>query len=534
MTSIFIANRNDYIVAQSIIGHQVLNTEFITQSAETYNLLETQGLPKITFVDSIALGRNSLSNCHYEADRIARTFDANLSELRTRHFNFEISSPGWDYLNIYYIALTVLRWRQFAPLLAAALPERDTLAFFTLDNEQDFYFDSALQRQFLADALQQGKFKNAKPFLRDVGQPFVQNAMNFTFDLSADASGSCEAVAHLPTVYYDYEYHRQRLEALHGAQVVDLASPYFDIPVAHNRIGLLFSDKAPVPSSLAERKYLDEVRRVTDDLYQILCPGAEIIPAQVERQAAKSLSQLRIFNQLCTAPGFANIRYLYVSDHDTGLSGPLTTWANLLDIATEIHPHSSFSVTPFPVVKGCRKHGYVRAPDSFTELGNSRSTWAHPLVIGSPTTSAPLVLLLFNALTDPGGVPTCEFSTIAKFTFDALMLCQSRQVPFKIRSKTSWDFSGMLAKYLSLYGVDANIIESIFAIGPLSDWTEQTTVCVGIDQPTTALTQFLNQGVTCIHAIDRECTETEMHTLPLRGVYLTDYNGALEKLKVLL
>lgn len=534
MASIFLVNRNDYIFAQSMIGHQVFNTEFITNSAEVYNQLEVQGLPRITFVDSIPQGRNALSSCHYEADRIARTFDANLSELRTRHFNFELSSPGWDYLNIYYIVLTVLRWKKFAPLLAEALPERDAMAFFLLKNEQDFYFDSALQRQFLSAALLQGKSKNVKSFLREVGQPFVQNAMNFAFDLSDNDAGSCEAVVHLPTVYYDYEYHRQRLAGLHGNRLVDLASPYFDIPIAHDRVGLLLSGKPPTPSSVAEKKYLDEVRRVTHDLYESLCPAAEIIPAQVERQAAKSLSQLRVFNQLCTAPKFTNIRYLYVSDHDTGLSGPLTTWANLLSIATEIHPHSSFSVTPFPIVKGCRKHGYVREPDSFTELGNSRSTWAHPLVIGSPTTSTPLVMLLFNALTDPGGVPTCEFFTIAKFTFDAFMLCQSMQLPFKIRSKSSWDFSGVLAKYLSSRGVDAHILESVFATGPLSDWTEQTTVCIGIDQPTTALTQFLNKGVICIHAIDRECTETEMHTLPLHGVYLTDYNGALEKLKTLL
>jgi hypothetical protein len=213
----------------------------------------------------------------------------------------------------------------------------------------------------------------------------------------------------------------------------------------------------------------------------------------------------------------------------------LTTWANLREIPTEIHPHSSVSVTPFPVMKQGRKHGYVREPDSFAELGNGRSDWAHPLVTTGVTPGcAPLVLLLLNAMTDPAGVPTCQFQTVAKFIVSAVKLCAAKGVPCKVRSKASWDVSGLLDIHLRREGIPDATVDAIFATGALGDWAAKTTVCIGIDQPTTALTQFVTRGVDCMNAIDREYTETEMHTLPSRNVHLTDYNGALERLSTLL
>ncbi len=534
MASIFLANRNDYLFAKTTLGDQILKTEFITNSADVANVLEAERLSSYVFVDEIDMGASSLSNCHYEADRIARTFDANLSELRTRIFNFEESSPGWDYLNIYFIALSVLRWKRFAPLLAKAMPARDALAYFTHDNPQDFYFDSALQRHYLAKALVE-KYPNAKAFTAPIRPPFLANAMHFALEFDPADSGDCEALVHLPTVYYDYEYHRQRLAGFHGDKLVELASPYFDIPIARDRVTLAMPEQAPQPGTLAEIRYAGEVRKLATTLYEILCPGADIIAAQVERQVARSLSQLRLFNQLCTAPKFSNIRYLYICDYDAGLSGPLTTWANLRDIPTEIHPHSSFSVTPFPVMKQGRKHGYVRDPDSFTELGNARSDWAHPLVTTGVTPSCPpQVLLLLNALTDPGGVPTVQFQSVARFIADAVKLCAKKGVPCKVRSKASWDVSGLLDIHLRRAGIPDAVVNDIFATGELGDWAAKTTVCIGIDQPSTALTKFVTRGVDCMHVIDREYTETEMHTLPSRNVHLTDYNGALERLSAVL
>jgi hypothetical protein len=534
MASIFLANRNDYLFAKATLGDQVLKTEFITNSADVANVLEAERMSSYVFVDQVKQGAASLSHCHFEADRIARTFDANLSELRTRIFNFEESSPGWDYLNIYFIALSVLRWKRFAPQLAEAMPARDALAYFTHDNTQDFYFDSALQRDFLGQALR-SKYPNAKAFPAPTRAPYVPNAMNYTLEFDPSGSPDIEALVHLPTVYYDYEYHRQRLAGFHGSKLVELASPYFDIPIARDRVTLALSNEAPQPASLAEARYAKEVRRLATELYALLCPGNTIVAAQAERQVARSLSQMRLFDQLCSAPKFANIRYLYICDYDAGLSGPLTTWANLRDIPTEIHPHSSVSVTPFPVMKQGRKHGYVREPDTFAELGNGRSDWAHPLVTTGVTPGCPpLVLLLLNAMTDPAGVPTCQFQTVANFIVSAVKLCAAKGVPCKVRSKASWDVSGLLDIHLRREGIPDATVDAIFATGALGDWAAKTTVCIGIDQPTTALTQFVTRGVDCMNAIDREYTETEMHTLPSRNVHLTDYNGALERLSTLL
>lgn len=532
MSPIFLVNRQDYILAKSVMGQGIVHATLITNSVETYNLLETEGIAKAHFVDVIPLAAGSLATCHHEADRIARAFDANLSELRTRHLRLDVSSLGWDYLNVYFIVLTALRWKHFAPRLVEALPEQEAISFFYLRNEQDYYFDSSVQRQFLLKALQSGKFKNVKAFFTENRTPFVRHAMDFDLDLTGDVSASYEALVHMPTVYYDYEYHRTRLAGLHGPRLLDVCSPYFDIPIGANRITLRAAQNGPAPASLAEKNYAREVRDSTHALYEMICPDAEVIPAQVERQLSRSLSQLHVFNKLCSAPQFANIGNLYISDHDAGLSGPLSTWANLNDIETEIHPHSSLSTSPFPVMRRGLKHGYVRAPGSYTELGVGSSKWTGPLVVGSPRTDvAPLVLLIMNALTDPGGVPTCEFSTITQFVFEVIDVCRELGIACKVRSKSSWDFSLILARELRSRGIDEATLATLFAEGPLSDWVELTSICIGVDQISTALSKFLARGVSCIQAFDRGYAEAELHSLPSEGVFTANYEGALKKLR---
>ncbi|KQW99915.1 hypothetical protein ASC94_30730 [Massilia sp. Root418] len=539
MASIFLVNRGDYLQARASLGPQLAETECLTNSADVYNALVAEGMPRVTFVDAVPHGAADLARCHFEADRMARAFDAQLSELRTRHLGFALPSLGWDYLNIYFIALTLLRWSRFAPQLAAALPQRPSLAYFTVDNSQDFYFDSALQRHYLGAALRQRTSGELRAFPVPPNRPFVAEAAQFEFDLRGDEDSACEALVHLPTVYYDYEHHRQRLGGFHAGRLVDLSSAYFDIPIAPDRVALKLGAPARA-ASLAQQHYLDGVRAAAGALYQCLCPGLPpaIAAAQVERQVAKSLSQLRAFDQLCTAPKFANIRYVYLSDHDAGLSGPVATWASLRGLATEIHPHSSVAVTPFPVIPGARKHGYVREPDSFADLGNERSVWAHRLLTSaSPEQAAqaarrtPQVLLLLNALTDPGGVPTCSFPAIARFMAEAIALCARYGVRCKVRSKASWDFSIVLASQLRAQGTPEAALAELFATGPLEPWAESTTICIALDQPTTALIKFLNAGAFCVQAIDRPYTETELHTLPDRDVLLSDYNGAMAALQ---
>lgn len=533
MASIFLVNRTDFLQAQASLGPQLADTECLTHSADVYNALLAAGTRHVTFVDATPHGAADLARCHLEADRMARAFDAQLSELRTRHLGFPLASLGWDYLNLYFIALTVLRWSRFAPQLAAAMPQRASLAHFTLDNSQDFYFDSALQRHFLAGALRQRTAGELRAFLVPPGRPFVADAARFELALGDDEDSHYEALVHLPTVYYDYEFHRQRLAGFHAGRLLDLSSTYFDIPIGPDRVALKLGGPARA-TSLAQQQYLDAVRSATGALYQCLCPDlpAPIAQAQIERQLNKSLSQLRAYDQLCTAPKFANIRYLYLSDHDAGLSGPLATWANLRALPTEIHPHSSVAVTPFPVLAQGRKHGYVRTPDSFAELGNERSVWAQRLVTGTAATGrAPYVLLLLNALTDPGGVPTCSFAAITGFMADAIALCAQHGVPCKVRVKASWDITIVLTSALRALGTPDATLANLYATGPLEPWAERTSLCIALDQPTTALIKFLNGGADCVQAIDRPYTETELHTLPEHDVLLSDYNGAMAALR---
>ncbi len=533
MSAIYLVNRHDYLLARAALGERLAHTELITHAADVYHLMLSEGLTQVHFVDVVPLDAGTLANCHYEADRLARAFDAELAELRSRHLHAPVATPGWDYLNVYFLALTTLRWRHFAPLLAASLPPAPALAYFYLTNAQDYYFDSALQRQFLQRALLQRGGRALKEVHTENHRPFMPEAMQFELELDDVAAGA-EALVHLPTVYYDYAAHQARLAQRHGERVLDLHSPYFDIPITSRRIGLRHTG-VPRPASLAEQAYAEAVRERTTVLFAVLDTDAALVPAQVTRQVSRSLSQWRAFNQLCTAPALAGITHLYLSDHDAGLSGPLAAWANLRAVQTEIHPHSAMTIAPFPVIAGAVKHGYARPPGAYLDLGVGSSRWVAPLVAGTPAAARPqpLVLLAYNALIDPGGVPTEAFQRIAEFTYDVLRVCQAGGVRCMLRSKATWDFTLPLLQHLRARGMDGAMLDALFAQGPMSDWPARTSVYLGVDQVSSALHQFYAQGVSCIQAFERGYSEPELYILPATGVQATDYPGALRLLQAM-
>jgi hypothetical protein len=439
---------------------------------------------------------------------LARAFDALHSDLRTRHLGLEVPSLGWDFLNMTFIAQSVLDLQAAIPPFVEKLPSDGCPVLFTCNNGQDFYFDSGLSRHLIRK-LVFAKYTNLISL--DITPPeiFRESANSFTLEIP---NGSFRVLSHLPTVFYNIPFHRERLRPDIVNGLLDLESPYFDIPMSKDRILLRKCDRKTVPQGLSQ--YCEKFESLVSDFYETLNVSEQARACGMfDRHKGWALSQYEAYLTLCSAASVRNVERVEVSCHDTGLSGPLLSWANQHNIPVEMWPHSEIINIATPVLKKGRKNSYFPRATLPLELGVGNSVWAgakHRLS-HSPKGKKTL-LILINQMDSAGYLPRCRVLEVKNGIEFLTKRLSAEGWDIKIRHKPSHP-------YVNLMGLN----NMQYADGPLSGWLDWPEACISVASPTTALIRFWENGARCFHVQEMALNHTEKFILP--NDCLTVYQG---------
>jgi hypothetical protein len=440
---------------------------------------------------------------------LARSFDALHSDLRTRHLGLDVPSLGWDFLNMTCIAQSVLDLQVAIPPFIEKLPSDGCPILFTCNNGQDLYFDSGLSRHTIRK-LVFAKYKNLISL--DITPPeiFRESANSFTLEIP---NGSFRVLSHLPTVFYSIPFHQERLRQDIVKGLLDLESPYFDIPMSSNRILLRKCDRKTVSQHLNE--YCQKLESLVSDFYETLNVSEEArLCGMVDRHLGWAVSQYEAYLSLCTAASARNVERVEISCHDTGLMGPLLSWANQRNISVEMWPHSEVISVPTPVLRKGRKNLYLSRPTLPLELGVGNSVWAGAKYRRSDSPKGKKTLLvLLNQMDSAGYLPRCRVLEL-KNGIECLMKRLSVDGwQIKIRHKPSHPYVNLMR----LEGAQ-------YAGGPLSDWLDWPEVCVSVPSPTTSIIRFWESGARCFHVQEIALGITEKVMLPNDSLKV--YEGA--------
>lgn len=434
---------------------------------------------------------------------LAKSFDALHSAARTLHLGLDIPTLGWDFLNLVFIIQTTWDLQTAIPPLLEKLPKDGCPVLFDCKNGQDFYFDSGLSRGLIRKLVAQ-KYKHVQSI--DIGPPeiFRQNASSFQLEIP---SGSFKVLSHLPTAFYSLRFHENRLRPVRGAGLVDLQSPYFDIPMADTRIGLRACNRQNIPAPL--HSYARALENLLTDLYDALDVSGEARACGMfERHKAWALSQYEAYRSLSEASSLLEVERIELTCHDTGLAGPLVSWANQRGIPVEMWPHSEVINVATPVLKNGRKHSFFPRNTFELELGVGRSSWvdAKRRVSNSPKAKGK-ILILFNQLDSPAYIPRCRVLELKKGLQYFINRLSNSGWQIKIRHKPSHPY------YLLLGLSDVEHAE-----GALSNWRDWPEVCISVASPTTAMIEFWQDGVRCFHVQEIAVNPGEKFILPHEGV----------------
>lgn len=426
----------------------------------------------------------------------AGRIDHALSTVRARLFGDGLWQ-GWDHGTLRLFFVRALVAMACGDTAAQTLPE-PAIGVYRPRKPQLFYFDSFLTTEL---------FTQGRPKWRVAGEyDHVDNWVASHADTVLDAdclaeavrAGDAQALTHIPTCYQLHTHYTREITRRFDRNI-DLPSTMWDVPV--RRTHSLMRKVGGLPGSAAldvARTYRERAREVIAAELSTLPLSREAVQAQADMLADRCFAQA--LNHQALVRGLSGSRpHVVVTDHDTGLNGPLYTLAARMDLPITVLPHASYPVFALPHsrrVTAIERDGY-RTPVR-TILGERVSV--KPIVTGPGLPNRPRdrlknVCLLLNTLNSQG-LSCIDFAGMLRFHSQLSALCEAHGVALRVRLKPNG--AAPLVASSGLQVSEASL-QAVLAL-PIHELADQSDLCICHGEPTSAGIEFLATGCLVLHA----------------------------------
>jgi hypothetical protein len=442
---------------------------------------------------------------------------------------------GWD-VGLFFLALQrAVVARQLGALIEATFPER-RIGVLRPSAAQQMYFDSFVATDLVAadparfavlDSYDEARWQRADAYA-DV---FDTEALRAVM-----AGGRIGAVTHVPTCFYDRNWLAAEVSRAFEF-TLDLASPFWDVPVHRGRSWLV--DRTAVPADAAALAYRERAAGVLERVLGHLLPHAgarrQQIAAWADRCHWQAQNFLALMRSMAGLSGTARPHFL-LADQDTGLNGPLFSVADALGSPITVVPHSGHPSMLLPHarrVTAVERAGYGAQPRSL--LGQVVAV--RPVNLGSKLPRQPhgrlktLCLLLNSMQTE--GLSFVDAHALAAFYKPLLALCEAAGIELILRPKPGAPALSVLAGALGV--PPATLVQH--TTQPLDQLAARCELCIAYGEPTTGVAPFLDGGSLVLQVGEQRWPTDYTVCLPLirDGVVpLLDHRAALKLVQQLI
>lgn len=436
---------------------------------------------------------------HAEATARAHRIDQRLTLERERLFG-KGQFQGWDMLLFRFFYIRALMARRLGEAADATFGET-SVGLLRTEVPQQFYFDS-----FVSTDL----FMGSSPRWRVVGSyddayNWTPKARGLSFDfarledhLSAQAAS---AVVHVPTVVDHIAHYRAEI-AERFPQYIEVPSAFWDMPLGTQRVPLLpVAELPPAYVNELSLTYRERARHIIEAELRELQLPAHALRLQADLMAETCFVQAVNYQGLKQALRRQKPHFV-LTDHDTGVCGPLFTIAEQLGSDITVLPHSSYPAQLLPHsvrVTAVEREGFgTPARTVYNERVATRPVRLRPAPARHERPQARTVCLLLNTLFGHG-ILHIDFSNTVKFHRALAAMCQRAGVRLIVRLKPN---NSTLAIASGSLEIPAETLHRDFE-RPLADVAAESDVCISYGEPTTACIDFLEAGSFLMHAAEQ-------------------------------
>lgn len=449
-----------------------------------------------------------VQQAYAEARRVARTLQRRADAVLA---TVDDAAPGCDWLQteLFYLSYTMLGYRALWQRVLAQLP---AARWLVLVAETPFRYGAHSCLPALALLELRGLHGHS---MQAFSHPQPELGQDLLPDLHASAAAGDPAVlSHLPTCFYDHAHFEQVLverAERGGGSCLNLPAPHYDVPMP--RLA-----GAPMQSLDAALSHLDPAQalaidtaaeQLEADMREALNPlvASPRYRAPQARALAQAWRRLMLFSALLRQRFDGRPpRSLLLSNHDTGLHGPLLSLARRHRARVVLVPHSKIFNAPVPAVPGldlrCATHPVQGLPiHDAAGRAVETSLLAFPETLGwqsrPPRPLRTLGVLLSGV--SYNGLCGADLPRFVRGLAQLREWASARGVACRIRCKPSEPLLALLTQGL---GMPADALLADMA-GTLADFIAASDLCLSYDVPTSASVELLRTGVPTLHVVLR-------------------------------
>jgi len=414
----------------------------------------------------------------------------------------EISVLGWRTLSYYYFFMLSQWYSALREWLGTRLAGR-RLHIFTGDHPAEFYFDSFLPPALLISYLSvrgvecvSHNYTNSQAVIYPV------------FDLrdlaTEDMTGA--VLIHLPTCMYDNRYFFDELRAV-GRRLINFRSQHWDVAMdADWQRGLTDPESLletfDVPTQAAVSAFTATMRSTAARVMLPFFDISNFRAQQSEHFAMKYRSQLISYFGLQRSFDRTPLSRLVISNHDTGLHGPLIAFAAQRGLPVMMLPHSkvgmdiefryaNLSICTHPI-----QGQPIRDPD---ERVLDHHSIRYPEVFrgsSTPGGSLRVVSLLLNDMSLSGMLFAPTEAYLAGIG-QMVEWAKRNDVALKVRVRPGGSIIRLLGK---LFGMDPVALRGQVD-DSMEDYIKGCDICLMYQMPTSAYLHFLRNSVPILNPV---------------------------------
>lgn len=452
----------------------------------------------------LAMATDQLADVYSEALNRAALIDRRLTAERRALFATgpadDAPYTGWDQMLLYLSMQRAFTARAIGQAVAAQFPEA-RLGLLRPNPAQLMNFDSMLSAEMAAVDPARFAFVQAYDGVRFYSPQITTLGWHPRALAQWVADEGVDAVVHIATCFYDATTFGAAIQA-RFPRLLDLPGSYCDVAV-HRPVPLLMNltDLPPQAQDPRVLRYGERAQAVLADELAAWMPQRAALHQQATLWAERCRQQAHNFLALRQALRGRQPHFV-VSDHDTGMNGPLYSAAAELGSAITVLPHSLYATSALPHARR------VTAVERAGFAAPVRSVLGQPVAVRAvrfravprpqPREAAGRVCLLLNTMLSEGLNPIDFFPLVAFFK-RLSALCARHGADLQVRLKPSTPALQVVA---AAFGEPPGWFQRSFA-RPIDEMADESDLTINYGEVTGGVVHFLDSASLVLHASDQ-------------------------------
>lgn len=305
---------------------------------------------------------------------------------------------------------------------------------------------------------------------------------------------------HIPTYFYDSPSFFKNF-SVDPDECFEIEALNYDVSINKNRICLVDDGNFEGRYAYPDVYFSEYIEELSSTFNKISINNSFDLKFELIGHRLRQKFQLNVWRDLIDHNVFKDVKKLFITNHDGGLTGPIISSALQSNVDTiNVLPHSTLQNIPFVTHEKIIFHNlyanssFLRLDENKINIKNTFYPFNNP--VPRINSNKMKLLLVLGPDIDTFGIPYVDFCK-----FNQELDCFLDSLP-----KDKFDLGLRYKLNNNAIKIDKQFTN---CLGPQANWLNWPDICISFFTPTSFTIPFQQNGILCLHIQDRPLVELE-------------------------